>query len=281
MLNRSLCACGSGQAEDQCCKKSPEVRMFMQTFSHPNEHKEMLEKLQISSQFDMRYRGLFHFYGDDLIAYKRKKATGKHATEFLRILSNYLTDHLEDHCPPSWKDCTPAFWEEFIYACYPDHIRISTKQKESEIFLLQLKKFIRWLDQRTGCSWYELVERYAEEAHSELSTCEQVLNDLLFSSRIFSKGWDPDEHIAKVTGKLSACKHTVDSIFEVTHIADGIVTIIDIDSARSFQLVNVPTKKLIPGILLEGIIGKMRDDFYWTWHHTEGTYPQKAKGYII
>ncbi|MFD1037797.1 hypothetical protein ACFQ3N_05155 [Virgibacillus byunsanensis] len=282
MTNPRWSAYESGQAKVYDNEKKVEVKMWVHKFSHPDEHKEYIEKLKISSEFDMRYRGLVLFYGDDLITYKLKHRTSKRVNEFLRIFSKYLTDHLEDNCPSSWKECQPSFWEEFIFACYPHYMQISIKQRESDIFLAQLKKFVYWLDQRSGCSWYEVVEKYAEEALSELRASEQVLNNLLLYSfpHLNTKSWNPTQDMTRIENNLKTCNETINSIFEVKHLADNIVTVCDIDSTQTYQIVNFPVKKLLPGYLLDGSMGKMHDDIYWTWHFTEGIYPQKAKKYI-
>ncbi|MFD2045479.1 hypothetical protein ACFSTA_17485 [Ornithinibacillus salinisoli] len=72
----------------------------------------------------------------------------------------------------------------------------------------------------------------------------------------------------------------MNSIYKVKNIEDNLVTLIDIDSAQTYQIVDFPSKKLLPGILLDGTIGKMNDDFFWTWHYTACVYPEKAQQFI-
>lgn len=112
----------------------------------------------------MRYRGLFEYYGKDLIAYKRENPTDQNRNEFLRILSSYMTTHLVDNCPTSWKKCKTSFWEEFIFGYYPHMMLITPEENEVDTFLLELKKFIQWLDKRAGTSFHPLIEKYAAES---------------------------------------------------------------------------------------------------------------------
>ncbi|NQD67940.1 hypothetical protein HP456_18710 [Bacillus haikouensis] len=53
------------------------TRVWLQEFKHPGEHLELLEKLKISKEFDMRYRGLMEYYRNDLIDYKREQMANK------------------------------------------------------------------------------------------------------------------------------------------------------------------------------------------------------------
>ncbi|MUK87649.1 hypothetical protein GMD78_04445 [Ornithinibacillus sp. L9] len=267
---------GEGSKSDQL-----QVRAWVKTISDPNEHKEFMERLHVGSQFDMRYRGLVEYYGDDLIAYKRKNLSSKHVNDFLYIFSKYLTDHLEDDCPPSWKEFHPQLWEEFIYACFPMYLDISLKQNKSEIFQKQLKKFIYWLDKRSGCSWYSTVEKCIEDGLEELKTCEKIFNALFLHSypNLHQKDLNPLEDIAKIEARLQGCDTTLNSIFEVTNITDGIVSVRDIDTNTALQIAAFPTT-ISTGILLEGTIGMNNYDFYWTWLATQAVYPNKAQNYI-
>ncbi len=282
MQNTAFCTCGSGLVKENCCQGKPEVRVTLQPFSDPGEKQVFLEKLQISSQFDMRYRGLVDFYGDDLIAYKQERRSIEQVNEFLRIFAKHLTDNLEEDCPTSWKECPPSFLEELIFGHYPHHMKITTKQNDSEIFLLQLKRFFRWLDQRVGTSWYDLVDKYAEEAAPELKRCEQLLNHLFLCEfpRIHHNDWNVTEDIATLEINLNKCSESVHSVFQITEVYEEIITANDIDSGRTYQITGIPCNMVTPGILINGIIGKKREDFYWTWLNTEGVYPSKAIDYF-
>ncbi|MCR2822250.1 hypothetical protein [Lederbergia panacisoli] len=263
-------------------EKPSEVKMWVQDFTHPEEQKEFLKKLAISSQFSMRYRGLIHFYGDDLIAYKRKYPSSDKVNEFLRIFSAFLTDHLEDNCPSSWKECTPAFWEELIYTIFPHYMIVSTKQQETKTFLFQLKKFVRWLDRRSGCSWSKIVGKFADDAYSELKMCEQFLNKIYLISfpQVHRKDWCLAEDIDKIVEKLDACSDSVNSIFQVKSTLNNIITVEDLYTGHSYQVLDFPVKNLPIGILLDGDIGKLQRDFFWSWLDTQGVFPEIAKKYI-
>ena len=54
-----------------------------------------------------QYRGHFLFYGKDFITYKLERPYDKDRNEFLRILSNFMSNVLEDHCPSSIGDGLP------------------------------------------------------------------------------------------------------------------------------------------------------------------------------
>lgn len=280
MKNHRWSAFG-GEANESENKKPVEVKAHVHTFSHPDEHKEFLERLTLGRQFDLRFRALIHYYGDDIIAYKRKYPTSQKVNEFLRIFSNYLTDYLEDDVPSSWQECQSTFWEELIYFFYPHFMKTSIKQRESISFLSQLKKFVYWLDQRTGCSWYKEVEKYAETAREDLQTCERLLNALYLQAhpQLHDKNWNPMEDILKMNEHVQSYSHVVEGIFEVKAVEQHIIIVEEIDSGQSFQIVDFPVEKLVPGILLDGIMGKMVDDFFWSWQMTLGVYPAKAKAY--
>ncbi|MBS4209983.1 hypothetical protein [Bacillus sp. FJAT-50079] len=269
----------SGQSPD-----SPiEVNVRMKKFEHPDEHKELIEKVKLGSQFQMRYRALLEFYGDDLLAYKHKNITSKNVNEFLRIFSAYLTDYLEDQTPSSWKDCHFAFWEELIYAFYPQHMKISTKQKDTTTFLFHLKKFSYWLDQRSGNSSYNIVDQLAKDSIPILTVCERLLNSLylhLFPN-IHHNSWDPIEAIDRLNDNFQNYQEAVTGIFKVSNMSDYILTIDDIDSGQTYQIIDFPVKKIAPNILLDGIIGKKTNEFFWEWHYTIGVYPLQAEKYIL
>lgn len=260
-----------------------EVNMIAHEFSHQEEHKEMLVKVEKTAKFGMRYRGLLEFYCDDLIAYSTKKGFGKHALAFLRIFSTFLTDHQGDRSLSSWEDCDHLFWEDLIFTCFPEHITsFPTKHRSSDIFLQQLKRFVRWLDKHSGSSFYKTVEDLAEEALPELLACEVLFHDL-FSRAV------PDYHQRKhdlnsvaweIIEKQNHFDMTRNSIFEVTNVG-FITTLRDLKTTYTYQAAGLPENKLQPGMLLEGIMGKMQDDFYWSWFLAMYIFPQKAEKYIV
>jgi hypothetical protein len=282
MGKKSLCHCGSGRIKEFCCEKGTQIRVTAIPIENPKEHQEFLNKLQISSQFGMRYRGLIEFYGNDLIAYKLKHRWDLSCNEFLRILAEYLTNYLEDHCPPSWQQCQPSFWEELIITYYPYCMKISPQEKEVETFLSQLKKIVRWLDGRAHTSWYEIIEKAILKFHSELKICEHLLNSLMLMDfpNIHQNDWNHKEDLEKSQQKYLNFTKTVSGLFQVTSIIDDTIVLTDLKTERTYQIKGLPHTMITPGILLQGIIGKNVGAMFWNWHHTEGVYPEAAIDYF-
>lgn len=275
-----LCKCGSGKAVDECCSK--ETRVWLQPFTNPDEHKEFLQKVKISSQFGLRYRGLLEFYGNDLIAYKLENPSSKPRNEFLEVLAMYFTVFLEADCPESWKECQPSFWEEFIFTFYPFHIKITPKEKEVEKFLSELKKFIRWLDRRVGSSWYKLIETYIEESSTELKKCEQIINRLYLHTfpRIHHDDWDFNMEFLLNTQQIEECKEAEMNIFEVENLNGPIVVVTSLDTNMTYYIKGLPYEIIMPGTLLSGTIGRKSGDWLWIWNQPESVFPPRARKYL-
>src|SRR5690625_3450233 len=182
---------------DASNERNLEVKVWKYEFSGLADREKMLEKIRISTEFDMRYRGLVQFDGDDLVDYKRKIGSNKNGTEFLRVLAKHFTNNLENRCPSSWEECTSAFWEELIFFYYPHLMKISKEQKQSSIFLSQLKKFVRWLDHKKGTSCYQILETLTEDAASDLTICERLLNQLFLLEypTMYEKDWNVEEEL--------------------------------------------------------------------------------------
>lgn len=280
MKKQVLCNCGSGKVMDDCCTVN--TRVWFQPFSNPNEHKKVLSKIKISSQFGMRYRGLFEFYGDDLITYKLEYPNSKPRNEFLSVFAKYLTEYLEDDCPSSWEECQPLFWEEFLFSFYPFHIKLTPKEKEVEKFLSELKKFIRWLDRRVGSSCYELIEKYIEESFTELKDCEYLINRLYLQTfpRIHHDDWDPQMDFINNCYQLEECKEKLLSIFEVKNLNGPIVVVTALDSNRSYYIKGLPYELITPGIIISGTIGRKNGEWFWTWNQPESVFPERSKKYL-
>jgi hypothetical protein len=263
-------------------KEMPQMRVRVQPFANPKERQEFLMNLAISAEFEMRHRGLLEFYGKDLIAYKQKNTSDKNCNEFLRVMSKFMTDWLEDKCPSSWKKCQPSFWEEFIFTFYPHSMKISPNKKEVETFLSQLRKFVRWLDRRAGTSWYPVIEEYASEAGPELKICEHLLNDILLSDfpRIHHDDWNLEQDYEKIKQKFNKFTDRLDSIFEVTSMIEDSIVLTEFNSNRTYYIKGLPCKLIKPGIIMSGAIGKRSGEIVWNWYQTEGIYPQRGKNYI-
>lgn len=264
-------------------KKMPEVTVRKHVFANPKERQEILMNLAISSEFEMRYRGLFEYYGKDFIAYKLENPSNNKRNEFLRILSNFMTDCLEDTCPSSWDKCGTSFWEELIFTFYPLHMKISKHEKEVENFLSQLKNFVRWLDRRAGTSWYSIVEIFSQEAVSDLQTCEHILNSLFLNDfpLIHNNDWNPEKDIEKLNKNYAECTDKLNSIFEVTSIIDDAIVLKEFNSNRIYYIEGLPCKWILPGLIMSGVIGKKSDDITWSWFQTDGIFPQRGKKYLI
>lgn len=262
--------------------KQPEVKAFIHQFSHPDEHKEFMEMMKLGSTFDMRPRAMMHFYGSDLIAYKRKHRSNPQVNEFLRIFSTYLTTYLEDECPESWEECSLAFWEELIIGCFPKYMKIHTKQRETKIFLMQLKRFVHWLDERTGGTWFSVVEKFVEDYRPEIEKSERMFNELYLHvyPKLNDKDWNPGKDVDQILKNLDGCSSTRNSVFELTNISDTIVSFYDLDRRETYQLIDFPAEKDSLNFLVQGVIGKRADDFFWRLYLIDSIYPNKLKRYI-
>ncbi|MEH7331629.1 hypothetical protein V7161_03265 [Neobacillus drentensis] len=272
----------SGTTKDFFSGNNLQVTAFTHEFANPKERQEFLMNLAISSEFDMRHRGLLQYYGKDFIAYKREKPSDHNRNEFLRVISKFMANCLEDNCPPSWQQCQSAFWEELIFTFFPHSMKITPNEKEVETFLFQLKKFVRWLDRRTGTSWYSVVEKFAREAGSELTICEWLLNALFLNDfpRIHHSDWNRNQDIEKVHQKFNQCSDKLDSIFEVTSRIEDTVVLTEFDTNRTYYIKGLPSKLIETGIIMSGMIGKRRGELVWNWFQTEGIYPQRGKKYL-
>jgi hypothetical protein len=280
--NLILCPCGSGKRKKSCCQKALQVKVFSKSFISPEERQELLTNLAISAEFDMRYRGLFEYYGSDLIAYKRHYGFQKNCNYFLRHFSKYMTDYLEDNCPPAWSECNAPFWDELIYAYLPTVIKITPKANEIEKFLAQLEHFVRWLDKRVGTSSHKVIKHYIEEAILPLKQCGTLLHHLfLINFPDFDKsGWDHKQDIKKIEQIFKETTDHLDRIFEVTEVIGDTVILTDVKTKRGYPLKGLPCNFVFPGMFLDGIVGRRKDDMFWNWFHTNNVFPERAKKYI-
>ncbi|MBV7507845.1 hypothetical protein KW850_21685 [Bacillus sp. sid0103] len=262
--------------------ENSQMRVFMHPFANPKERKEFLMNLAISSEFEMRHRGLFEYYGKDLIAYKQEKPSDTQRNEFLRILSKFMTTRLEDNCPPSWKDCQPSFWEELIFTFYPHNLDVSKDQKEVESFLFQLRKFVRWLDKRVGTSWYSVIKTYTDEASPDLNICEKLFNAFMLRDypRMHHKDWDPFQDLEKTNQSFNLCTEKVSSVFEVTSMIEDNIIVTDFDTKRTFYLKDFSSNLFMPGLIINGLIGKKEKQLTWHLLLADAFCPQRGKKYI-
>ncbi|MFA9556848.1 hypothetical protein ACERII_06075 [Evansella sp. AB-rgal1] len=280
---RSICYCGSGKSRESCCKTGPEITLRMKQFANQKEREQMLSDLHISSQFQMRYKGHFEFYGKHFIAYKRKNPTEK-CNGFLVIISSYFTDYLDemDKCPSSWKTLTSAFWEELICTYYPHSIKITPNEKETDTFFTQLKMFVRWLDKQEHTCWYNIVTAYITEYKSVVYNCERLLNHLVTQQypKFHQIDWDPMNDFEKIEMKFNQYKETVEGVFEVTGTLENTVAIANVETHKTYYVKGVPPSIVVSGMLLQGGIGRNWGQKYWDWCHTFSVFPNQAKNYL-
>lgn len=264
-------------------KNTPLTRVWFQPFTGPDEYQEVLSNLHISSQFDMRFRGLYEHYGKEFIAFKRENPHDPSRNEFLRIFSSYMTDYLEDDCPASWKDCRPSFWKEFILYYFPCRMTVSPEEKEVDRLLPQFIKFVSWLDKRVGTSWSNIVKKYAQEAYFELKNCESLLNSLFLIQypRIFNNDWNATKDIDKLEELLNSLHESFIGYFQIKEISENVVIATNIKDQRVYHIKGLPNNTMVPGFLLHGCIGKRSNEKYWIWCYTSGVYPKRAKKFIL
>ncbi len=260
----------------------PQVSVRAIPINSPKERQDIFRDLATSSEFDMRYRGVFEYYGKDLLIYKRLEPSDEARNEFLRILAKFMTECLEDNCPSSWKQCQPAFWEELIFAYFPHVMRISPDNKETENFISQLLKFIRWLDKQAGTSWYSLVEEYSLIAFPDLQKCEKLLNLIFLRDfpRIHHEDFNPRKNIEKLTKAYKQFPHKLDSLFEVTSITHDSIVLTEFGTKFTYCIQGLPDTLIQPGMIFNGILVKRNDELFWHWYLTDGIYPQRGKRYI-
>jgi hypothetical protein len=272
----------SNNTKDICDEKEPQMKVLMKHFENPKEREDLLKNMGISAEFDMRHRGHFLFYGKDFIDYKLERPYDKDRNEFLHILSNFMTDVLEDNCPPSWKKCKRPFWEELIFTQLPHVMRITPNQKQVENFLSQLKMFIQWLDKRVGTSWFTVVDKYSKEAISDLKVCEKVLNTIFLRDfpQLHQKGFSPEQQIEIVNQSFKQCTKKWDSLFEVTSIIDQITVLKEFNTNITYYVKGLPTHIIVPELIMSGCIGRKSGTLLWELFQTEGIYPQKGRKYL-
>lgn len=263
-------------------KNMPEIKAWAIPMTTPQERKNVFMDLAISSEFGMRNRGLVFYYGKDLIAYKRERPSDQNRNEFLRILAKFMTDCLEDDCPSSWDLCESSFWEKFIYYFYPQNIAISPKMNEVENFLVQLKKFIRWLDKRVGTNYKPIIEKYSTEAAPNLKSCEQLLNILFLKHfpQAYSPNWNPEKDIEELTLNGTQFLNSQEGVFEVTSKIEDTSVLTDLSSHHTYYVKDLPSDYVEIGMILSGVIGKRKGEKHWNWYISVAINPQQAKTYI-
>ncbi|OCA82263.1 hypothetical protein A8F94_20330 [Bacillus sp. FJAT-27225] len=281
MKKLSLCACGSGKPTDYCCKKGWQITSFTHEFTYPGEREEMIKKLQISKQFEMRNRGLMKFYGNDLIAWKLRKPSDPIRNEFLRILAGFMADYLEDNCPDSWQQCGQPFWEELVAAYLPHCIHISQQEQEHRLFLSQLRRFAYWIDKREKTSILPTIETLSTQLQQELSICESLLNRLTETAYpgILSGNLDINKTLERNFQKLDSYYSTLPGLFEVSSSINSVFKLIDLETGSAYHVTGLP-ESVPPGFLLQGAIGKGKGTMFWEWCYLAGVFPPSSKKFF-
>lgn len=261
--------------------KPPETKIRLIPLTGTQSRSEVLKKIEISSQFNMRYRGLFEYYGDDLISYKKENPTDFPRNEFLRTFSSYLTDYLEDNMPSSWDKCQKSFIELLLYIHLPNSMKISKERDSIQHFISEFKKFSKWLDQRKKTTWTRMLTTYAETIH-ELSLCEELLNRLYLQMypQFFESNWDYEKDLTRVSKVFEESKDIEDNFFQIIKIEESTVLLSNIFTNKQFQISNVPVDNQFLGIILHGSIGRLEGHTTWSLLLVAGLYPKAAKRYL-
>ncbi|WP_173104278.1 hypothetical protein [Bacillus sp. KH172YL63] len=262
--------------------ETPETRIWFHPFNHPDEHRDMLEKVKISRAFNLRFRGLVEYYGDDLIAYKREQMANQKRNDFLTSFAHYMTDHLEDDCPASWKECGPSFWEELIFAYLPDTMKVTPHNNYTQQFLIELRKFVRWLDKRNETACSEVVESFLTDAFPLLKKCEILFSQLFLKNYpgVHRADWDYMNDIERLDRTMEQFQETVYGVFEVSEIIEGGIILLDLHSNDSYFTKNISDKTIDQDVMLSGVIGKRKHEFLWELAYVDGVYPRRGLPYI-
>lgn len=263
-------------------EKSPETRIKLIPLTGTQSRSEILKKIEISSQFNMRYRGLYEYYGDALIAYKKENPTDYFRNEFLRTFSSYLTDYLEDNMPASWHKCKKSFIELLLLIHLPNALKISKERNSMQHFISEFKNFSIWLDHKEKTMWTKMLTSYEQTFH-ELQLCEELLNRLYLQMypRFFASDWDYQKDLSRVSQLLEKCTEVEDNFFQINTI-DGRDTVYfsNLHTKKQFQVNNFPIEEKFLGLILHGSIGRLEGHSSWSLLLTAGVYPMRAKRYL-
>ncbi|MFP3719859.1 hypothetical protein SFC57_08610 [Niallia circulans] len=262
-------------------EKSPETRIKLIPLTGTQSRSEILKKIEISSQFNMRYRGLYEYYGDDLIAYKKENPADYFRNEFLRTFSSYLTDYLEDNMPTSWHKCKKSFIELLLLIHLPNALKISQERNSMQHFISEFKKFSIWLDHREKTTWTKMSASYGQTFH-ELQICEDLLNRLYLQMypQFFASDWDYQKDLSRVRQLLEECTEVEDNFFQISTIDRNTVYFSNLHTKKQFQVNNFPIEEQFLGLILHGSIGRLEGHSSWSLLLTAGVYPKRAKRYL-
>ncbi|RXI96639.1 hypothetical protein DS745_23350 [Anaerobacillus alkaliphilus] len=273
-----LCKCGSGKYFEQCCDTN--VRVLAIPNNGPHHQKEILTKLSIGREFGMRFRGVYEFYGNDLIEFKLKNPKSRSRNEFLRVLAQYVTEYLEDVCLSSWNE--PDFWEEFIILYYPCFIQVTSQEKEVEKFVSELKRFLHWIDIKYKIPLFKTIDSYIKEMFLELKDCEATINRLY--KHEFPNFLNEDCNIQTDffgrLDKLEEFPEKKDTLFEIKSLNRVYLVVTELETNENFYLKGLPSATVYPGMIISGSIGRKKGDWAWTWGIPENVFPKSSKKYL-
>lgn len=256
----------------------PDLKVYMKSFESPKERKELMKNMSVAAEFQLRHRGLFEYYGKDMIAYKLENRKSLKRNDFLHTLGQYMAYLLEDDCPQSWHECAHEFWEDLILLYYPHFMKVSLKQNETKNFLHQVQKFSKWLDKRHGTQIYPLISHIATTVLTDLEYCERLMNILFLRDfpQVHETSWDPNQDLEKLNERIDQSEDYFDSLFVVTAVTDDVVELTEVRTDRIFLVNDIPTDYVKVGIYMGGILVKQPDSIYWNWHLTDGIFPEAS-----
>ncbi|WP_282139358.1 hypothetical protein [Rossellomorea aquimaris] len=202
----------------------------------------------------------------------------KKRNEFLTAFSHYMTDHLEDECPRSWKECPPSFWEELIFAYLPHTMKVVPKKNYTEQFLLQLRKFVRWLDKRNDTTFLEVVVSYISEATQTLKKYESLFSELFLKNYpgLHLPDRDCMKEIECLDKRMEEFDETTYGVFEVTKVNDDGIVLLDLHSHYSYFTKSISHEKAELEMIITGCFGKKKYAFLWDLAFIDGIYPKRA-----
>ncbi|WP_193224508.1 hypothetical protein [Bacillus sp. B1-b2] len=259
-------------------KKFSPVKVRLIPLDGTQNRSQILKKIEISSSFNMKYKALFEYYGDDLIEYKKLDLDNKQRNDFLRIFSSYLTDFLEDTMPTSWKKCSTSFLKQLCYLYLPSTVQISQNKNHITLFLEEFRHFATWLDKKENTKWMEFIDKHLTTLQT-LQTCEDLHHTLflqLYPTYLHSTRND-QKHMEKVKQLLNQCQEVEDGLFQIRAINTQTVSISNIFTNRIYDIHSTEIQEKHLGIILDVSIGIYKNHSTWTILVPLGIYPKEAK----
>jgi hypothetical protein len=280
MKKPAFCECGSGQPSDYYCTKGWHNTSYSKEIIYPTEREEVI-KLLIAKQFQMSRRGRNKFYGNDLTAWQSRKPNDPNRKEFTLILNQFMDDCLRDNCPKSWKECDQSFWEELIAAYWPKCFHISEKGQEHLVFLIELRKFAKWIDKKEKTQIETTIKTLTTEIKHDLSMSESILNQMIEQAYpgVLSGELDFTQALEKEKRRFDSYHITFPGLFEVSDSKHSVFLLSDLQTGDSYHVMSLP-ESLKPGFLVQGVIGHLIGLPFWEWCLIDGVFPPQSKKYF-